>query len=232
MLIKCIDGFVLATIVNVRQKRRGDRGSMKPRKETGKLQVTLKSGCWGTKTDTLRAQILWAKRLFFWDFNNVRGIFLFGFFPGFLGQPPEVLACSISIMPSSSNISCSFLNTDGLPSKLMMLLEIPRNSQYTAHMWAPGGCGNESLDLSLLERQSPPPRPQALCKYFPHPGKRRSSPITPGCSMAQSLANGTLGLPSPPDREAALVYWSASVPLLWTLSRKQTIWARIKLLSY
>lgn len=45
MLIKCIDGFVLATIVNVRQKRRGDRGRMKPRKETGKLQVTLKSGC-------------------------------------------------------------------------------------------------------------------------------------------------------------------------------------------
>lgn len=45
MLIKRIDDFVLATIVNVRQKRQGDRGHKKPRRETGRLQVTLKSGC-------------------------------------------------------------------------------------------------------------------------------------------------------------------------------------------
>lgn len=58
MLIKCIDDFVLVTIVNARQAQQGDRGHKEQRKETGKLQVTLKSGCCGTRKDILRAQIL------------------------------------------------------------------------------------------------------------------------------------------------------------------------------
>lgn len=49
MLIKCIDDLALATIVNVKQKRRKNKSHKKPRKEIGKMQATLKSACQGTR---------------------------------------------------------------------------------------------------------------------------------------------------------------------------------------
>lgn len=58
MLIKCIDSFVLASIVNVRKKLQGNRCLKKTRKETEKVQVPLKSGCLGTQKDILRVQLL------------------------------------------------------------------------------------------------------------------------------------------------------------------------------
>lgn len=68
----------------------------------------------------------------------------------------------------------------------MMLLEIPRNSQSAAHTQAPGGCGNESLDLSLRECQLPPSQPSCTPAFSPsreeeiHQAAAQSSPELTG----------------------------------------------------
>lgn len=77
----------------------------------------------------------------------------------------------------------------------MMLLEIPRNSQYAAHTQAPGGCGNESSDLSLLECQLPPPWLSCIPAFSP---PRETEILSDHTRLQHSPV---LSLTPPPDHE-------------------------------